>query len=942
MTASVIYLHHALTPHKRRIEHVSPRSIRSLSPDWKRPHIAMLNGKAVLRADWGRTLHHGETLAFIDVQAIPQGGGDGGSNPLQAILMLAVLAFAPMAGTWIAGQMGATLATGSFALSMVETISVMAGMMLVNALIPPPKLTTPQQAAALAAPSPTYNLQAQGNTARLEAAIPEHFGRLPAFPDYAAQPYQEYAGNEQYLYQLLCLGRGEYDIEAIRIEDTPVESFDDITYEVVPPYQAVTLFPANVVSAPEVSGQDLRCSAATYERTGTTVTVTWPGHGLTTSNVLSMNFTSGGALNGYYLVLTPTTDTFTLTTVASGTIAAGNTCIASVTLGPFNASAPETVCNYIGFDLVMPRGLYYATDTGALAQVSVTVAIQAAPINDAGGSIGAWVTIGTETISAATTTPQRHSFRYNVTQGRYRIRAFRVDVEQFDSRYGHDVAWAGLRAYLPDTRTFGDVTLIAMRMRASNNLSMQASRKVNVIATRKLPIWNGSTWSANTATASIAWPIAYACKQIGLTDSQIDLATLLALDATWTARGDEFNGRFDNFMSFWETISKIAVAGRAKPFMQAGVVRFVRDQASTIPVQLYSTRNIQRGSFSVDYLMPTADTADAIDVGYFDANAWAPRRVRAMLPDSSAARPAKIELFGVTSRDQAYREGVYQAASNRYRRKLIRFSTEMEGFIPSFGDLIAVQHDMPAWGQGGEITAWNEATRTATLSEIPDWGVGTHYIALRRRDGSVDGPYAIIRGGAERDVILASVPDFPVYVGGNEERTHYALGAAEAFRQPARVLSIRPRGLHSVEIGCINEDASVHTAELGMIAPAIQYSLLAGYTNAPVIEGLTVRSSPSDPLKMLLSWKASAWAEYYLIEQSSDGANWTRTGETGTSNYAATALYGSATLIRVAAVGIAKGPWVQVAYGDGADYAWNAIDTTLAWNADDTTLAWRY
>jgi hypothetical protein len=66
--------------------------------------------------------------------------------------------------------------------------------------------------------------------------------------------------------------------------------------------------------------------AATYERTGTTVTVTLTSHGYITGNVVYCNFTSGGALDGVYTITsTPTADTFTLTTAASGAIAAGST-----------------------------------------------------------------------------------------------------------------------------------------------------------------------------------------------------------------------------------------------------------------------------------------------------------------------------------------------------------------------------------------------------------------------------------------------------------------------------------------------------------------------------------------------------------------------------------------------------------------------------------------
>lgn len=66
--------------------------------------------------------------------------------------------------------------------------------------------------------------------------------------------------------------------------------------------------------------------AATYSRTGTTVTVTLAAHGYLTGHVVYCNFTSGGALDGTYTITgVPTADTFTLTTAASGSIAAGST-----------------------------------------------------------------------------------------------------------------------------------------------------------------------------------------------------------------------------------------------------------------------------------------------------------------------------------------------------------------------------------------------------------------------------------------------------------------------------------------------------------------------------------------------------------------------------------------------------------------------------------------
>lgn len=924
-----------------------PVAVRALVPETDQPILVLRNGQAQLRATWDQPVRCGDLIAII---VLPQGGGGGGSNPLRMVLMLAVMVYAPVLASELIGINGAAV-LGSMGVSAVQAGATMLGMALVNAVIPPPKPTTAQQAASLAAPSPTYNLQAQGNMARLDQAIPVQYGRVCAYPDFAAQPYVEYAGNEQYLYQLLCLGQGAYEIEAVRIEDTPVASFAEIDYEVIAPGGAITKFPTHVVSSVEVSGQELAGSvAATYSQTGSTITVTLAAHGYAVGRLLYLDVTSGSALGGAYTVAAvPSADTFTVT--AAGSLATNGNVNLQHYIGGFVANAAGTQANTLGLDFVLSRGLYEAQDDGSLKELSLSVAIEARALDDQGMASGNWGLLGTKTYTAKTTTPQRYSERLPVAAGRYEVRVRRLDAKQTDSRFGHEILWGGLRAYLPETRTFGDVTLIAMRMRASNNLSAQASRKINVICTRKLPIWDGSSWSAPVATRSIAWALADACRNATygakLPDARLDLAGLKVLDALWASRGDEFNARFDSALSFWEAITKIAQAGRAKPYMLGGIIRFARDGAQSLPVAMFSMRNIVRGSFSVEYLLPSDDMADAVEVSYWDADVWASRRVTAKLADSAASKPARIELFGVTSRQQAYREGLYQAASNRYRRRLVTFTTEMEGFIPAFGDLIAIQHDMPAWGQFAECTGWNVASRTLTVSEPLTWGSGTHYVGLRTKAGGVDGPYAVTRGAADHELVFDLAPTLVPYTGADYERTHMAFGWGETWRQLAKVISVRPRGLHQVEIEAINEDPSVHSADQGVTAPAVVTSQLTTRYTTPLIADLTLRSSTTDNSKALLTWTPAPGAETYQIEMAA-GSNpyaaylvWTRVGETSANNFAVTALYGAQTLIRVRGVGLTAGPWVALFYGSSADYMW-VSDAQAMWAADAQVPMWRY
>ena len=61
----------------------------------------------------------------------------------------------------------------------------------------------------------------------------------------------------------------------------------------------------------------------TYARSGTTITVTSNSHGLSNGDTIIADFTSGAGTDGFYTVANVTTNTFTVTDSASGTISAG-------------------------------------------------------------------------------------------------------------------------------------------------------------------------------------------------------------------------------------------------------------------------------------------------------------------------------------------------------------------------------------------------------------------------------------------------------------------------------------------------------------------------------------------------------------------------------------------------------------------------------------------
>lgn len=820
---------------------------------FNQPTICLCNGDAVLRADWHTTM-----IGDIDIVtfvALPE-GGRGGSNILQIVLSLATLAVAAFAGPLIAAAAGfSSAAAGSVASGLIFA----AGNAIVSLLTPVNNGLTSLRNNQLAAPSPTYSIQAQGNSARLGAAIPVIYGRHRVFPDFAAAPYTEFRDNEQYLYQLFCIGQGDYDLIDLRIEDTPVSSFDEVSYVKYAPAEVVTAFPARVESSGEVAGQELDDN----------------------------------------------------------------------TIGFFYANAANTQINAIGIDIVAPNGMFYANDQGGLDQRSASFVIEAAV--ETNGVLGAFLIILNQTISGATNTPIRKSYRVDLAPGRYAIRARRTNPKDTSSRAGNTIIWAGLRGYYPGLQSYGNVTMIAMVLRATNNLSQQASRRINCLVQRKLRQWSPSTgWSAPIATRSIVWAIAdVATADYGLKlrNNQIDLQGFYALEQYFLQRNfalpvpDYCDIVFDNGVSAWEAMANIGQCGRSQPIFHGGLLRLVRDTQQAIITTLFSGRNITKGSFSINYIMPGDQTADSVIIEWFNKDTLTQQETPCTLPGGTNTNPARVRIQGISSNEQAYREGITIAANNRYRRKEITFQTELDGFIPSVGDLVAISHPMPNWGVAGELI--DVSGIDLTLSESVDFIPNQqHYIVLRKQDGSTAGPFNAnphISGDPNRITLQNGTNiGFTPYTGTNAERTYFIFGSTSNIYMLGKIVPpIRPRGRNLVELHCVADDTNVYLAEGGNIPNLPSPSDLPRRITRPNLVRLDVNygGTAANPI-LLLSWPPVPDADHYLVETSTDNANWQSHPPTSSSSYTVVVDPGLG-YVRIAAVGLARGNWVTSQYLTG-------------------------
>lgn len=824
------------------------------------PTIAVMDGEPVLRGLWVvRVVRPTDIVAFV---AVPGGGGGGDASGKQIIGLVAALALsiaAPMIG-------GALFGAGTIAASIASAALLAGGSMLLNVLFAPPAMTNQDAAAA----EKVYSVVAANNQATPLDVVPVLYGRLRFPPRYASRPYSEYAGNDQYLYQLFLVTAGKAEIERIDIGETEAwnsttgysSSFSDLTFQIIQPGGSITLFPANVVTSSEVAGQSI-------------------------PNAGDM-------------------------------------------LGPFVVNAAGTTVDRLAVDFAFPGGLWTA-DGRAVAANSIALRAQYQQINNAGAPIGGWANLFAETISAATRTPQRMSRAAAVPAGRYQVR-FLAD-EAFDPDDGQAVnraVWSSLRGYLTGFVTPANCTLLAMRVRANEQLSQMSSSQIRVTATRHLPVWNGSAWVLQ-ATRSIAWAAADILRNsdysVGLTESQYDLAGLATLAATWAGRGDTFNGLFDRSWTASDALRAVLRAGRSQLVRVAGKIGFVRLQPRSIKRATFTPRNVVRGSFQHRLVMLDEEKPDYVIGSFIDETTWQTRTVMASLASMGSDAPQTLEWFGITNQAQAWRESVTEAAVNAFQREFVSFTADWEGKLLVRGDPILVQHPFV---EGVETVALaSRAGNVLTLDREPEHELTDDaYVILRGKDGREWGPClvddidgrAVTLNPADLLAVSSSMGSLTsILPGPRAERSHVLICEGDLRPFNGLVVSATPDASGKVSILSVIDAPEVYLADATEVMPSPWTPPVLPPQNpaAPLVLGLygELRAGIAQ-LELDAMWQpASGAIGGYVAEVSYDDDTVPDAQKTWTPVYAGmqnrftVPVLPQPLVLRVAAVGVLRGAW---------------------------------
>lgn len=722
---------------------------------------------------------------------------------------------------------------------------------------------------------PVYSLSGERNQSRVNNVIECAYGRNRLFPAYAATPYNVYAGNLQYQFSLFCLGHGSFTVEEMRFEDTPLSSFPDVEFEIVDPGEPFELFADNVETSAEVSNIELFGSNEP-EYTG---------------------WTSG-----------------------------------------YVANAPFTKTNRLEIDLSLPSGLYTMhPTTGAMQALGVSAAFEYMELNDYGAQVGSWKplkfqlveivpALKGETIkktkyskttydffskTLATATPQRYTLSAEVPLGRYQVRGMRRGAKNRSLQAADLLKWETLRAFMPNVRNYGDITLIAMKVRATNNLNNNAAAKFNCIATRKLPTWSAQGgWSAPVTTRSTVWAFcdAFRAKYGGRMETEfLDMVELAALNETFETSKTYFDYIFDQKTTVWEVAKAIARVARCIPVLQGSRITMVRDAPQAFAKAVFNAYNMVKDSFSWHIRMNTVANYDGVEVEYVDEETWKLETVLCLIDDDAGDFPEPLRLTGCTSRQRAYSEGLYARALQKYSKETITFKTGIEGHLPRYGDLIRISHDVPRWGTGGQVSSIDG--QHLYLTEPVQFQPGVvHKMVLRKKDGSAHGPFTVTAGTSPFDVVAAEPIGASFYFDDTHERPLFLFGVENLESRQCLVAGIKPESKDVIQIESIPYDPRVYSFGSFVAPPRNAGPVNIVEPSRPVVTELRVTIIPGTNEHVTVSWSPALGAKNYVVESSPNGIDWQRATTLPSTIYILRVVPGTL-YVRVAGVNVDFGPW---------------------------------
>lgn len=727
----------------------------------------------------------------VYVRATPQGGGGGdGKNVLASILMLVVTVAAAVFAPMIAGALGFAQGTVGFqiATSLIGAGISLVGALLVSSLIPPP----PAGDAGLVGQRAL--LSGVRNQFQPYADIPRILGKRRVYPLQAARAYTEAQGKNRFLRVLLCVGWGPLKITDIKIGDTPITNFENVTYEVREGWNAAhanfgTLPVGKVADAPQT-------------------------------------------------IFTKSVNEETFSILLDDAGAGVNSP------GPWVSRTTDPDVAEISVDVTYPYGLTRFNDAGGTESVTLEVEVQYRQVGTISWTSVVWdgndADDGTQTNGKIigtdkSRTPTSRGGRFIVPAiGQYEVRMRRITARQApESRFAQRIEWTAMRSIKRENPlNINGLALIALRMKATDQFNGFPDQ-INCIAESYLPSWNGTTWQWVESNRNPAWAYADLMRRRGtqrlIADSRIDVTAIRNWSIACAAiapNASEPYWRFDGIFergAIFTALKQVASHARASFCITDGKYSVVRDVAQTVPVQHITPRN----SFGYQGQKAFVDLPHALKMQFINAALGYQEDEVIVYDDgfseANASRFESIDLPGCTSPTQAWRDGRYYLAVGELRPESHTVSMDIEHLRCTLGDYVLLSHDVMSVGLSSGRIASRITAGANTTGFVLDEAVGmlpgiSYVLRARRSDGST-ALYSLqgVAVGTETTTVtlVTPVPTVTAAAAGDL----FMFGQAALESAPMIVKKIEPGPEMTAKLTLVDAQPGVWTADTGAIPP---------------------------------------------------------------------------------------------------------------------------
>lgn len=313
--------------------------------------------------------------ATVTIRVVPQGGG-GRKSIMSTVLSLALTVAAPGIGSALAGAIGFSgFSIGTVAFSGGQILGGLVGVvgrLAISSIFKPP---SPRQPAAGQQDGQTLFVAGTQNQLLKWSTIPRNYGKMRMVPPYAALPYTETVGDDQYIRAIFCCGYGPNEVSAMRIGDTSLSEYSGVDVEIRKGYltdDPLTLY-TNTVLQNDINiyvpyaGETLEDSTGVSITGGNTINLP-PGHGIPLDNLAYVKMSGWSTADN--------NEEFAVTAASGNTITIGGGGLTNDAGGEevtikFNywyVQTSDLAADEIITDLTLPQGLVKFQGTTKISQ----------------------------------------------------------------------------------------------------------------------------------------------------------------------------------------------------------------------------------------------------------------------------------------------------------------------------------------------------------------------------------------------------------------------------------------------------------------------------------------------------------------------------------------------------------------------------------------------